>query len=414
MMWQGLLGLLVLPGLAWLMAEDRRRPDWRMLIGGIVLQLALALLLLKLPQSKALFVGLNALVLQLDAALESGTAFVFGYLGGAPLPFETTSPGAEFVLAFRALPLVVLISALSAMLYHWRILPLIVQGFSWLLGRFMGIRGSLGLVTAANVFVGMVEAPLLIRPYLNQMSRSDLFALMTCGMATIAGTVMVLYAQVLSSVVPDAMGHILTASLISAPAALVIARLMIPAKEPALQEPPPALGKLSSSSMDAITKGTLDGLKLLLNIIAMLVVFIALVHIVNAFLGLLPDVDQTPLTLQRLLGWCMAPLVWLSGIPWNEAVAAGGLMGIKTVLNELLAYLTMAQLPAEALSERSRLIMTYTLCGFANFGSLGIMIGGLSTIVPERRQEILSLGMRSIAAGTLATSMTGAVISLLV
>ena len=414
MMWQGLLGLLVLPGLAWLIAEDRRRPDWHMLLGGIVLQLALALLLLKLPQSKALFAGLNGLVLQLDAALASGTAFVFGYLGGAPLPFERTLPGAEFVLAFRALPLVVLISALSALLYHWRILPLMVQGFSWLLRRFMGIGGSLGLSTAANVFVGMVEAPLLIRPYLSQMSRSDLFAVMTCGMATIAGTVMVLYAQVISPVVPDAMGHILTASLISAPAALVIARLMIPAQETLVQQPPPMLGTLSSSSMDAITQGTMDGLKLLLNIIAMLVVFIALVHIVNAFLGLLPDVDQTPLTLQRLLGWCMAPLVWLSGIPWNEAVAAGGLMGIKTVLNELLAYLTMAQLPAEVLSERSRLIMTYTLCGFANFGSLGIMIGGLSTIVPERRKEILALGMRSIAAGTLATSMTGAVISLLI
>ena len=414
MMWQGLLGLLVLPGLAWLIAEDRRRPDWHMLLGGIVLQLALALLLLKLPQSKALFAGLNGLVLQLDAALASGTAFVFGYLGGAPLPFERTLPGAEFVLAFRALPLVVLISALSALLYHWRILPLMVQGFSWLLRRFMGIGGSLGLSTAANVFVGMVEAPLLIRPYLSQMSRSDLFAVMTCGMATIAGTVMVLYAQVISPVVPDAMGHILTASLISAPAALVIARLMIPAQGAPVQEPPPMLGTLSSSSMDAITQGTMDGLKLLLNIIAMLVVFIALVHIVNAFLGLLPDVDQTPLTLQRLLGWCMAPLVWLSGIPWNEAVAAGGLMGIKTVLNELLAYLTMAQLPAEVLSERSRLIMTYMLCGFANFGSLGIMIGGLSTIVPERRKEILALGMRSIAAGTLATSMTGAVISLLI
>jgi CNT family concentrative nucleoside transporter len=279
----------------------------------------------------------------------------------------------------------------------------------------MGVGGALGLSTAANVFVGMVEAPLLVRPYLKQMSRSDLFAMMTCGMATVAGTMMVLYAQVISSVVPDAMGHILTASLISAPAALVIARLMVPpARSAAEREQAATLAALSTSSMDAITRGTLDGLKLLLNIVAMLVVFIALVHIVNALLALLPNLDESPVTLQRILGWCMAPLVWLSGIPWDEAVEAGGLMGIKTVLNELLAYLSMAQLPADALSERSRLIMTYVLCGFANFGSLGIMIGGLSTIVPERRQEILSLGMRSIAAGTLATSMTGAVVGLLV
>lgn len=413
-MWQSLLGLMVLPGLAWMMAEERRRPDWRMLTGGITLQFALALLLIKSPQSKAFFAALNDLVLQLDAALASGTTFVFGYLGGGPAPFEVTAPGAEFVLAFRALPLVILISALSALLYHWRILPVMVAGFSWLLRRIMGVGGALGLSTAANVFVGMVEAPLLVRPYLKQMSRSDLFAMMTCGMATVAGTMMVLYAQVISSVVPDAMGHILTASLISAPAALVIARLMVPARSADEREQAATLAALSTSSMDAITRGTMDGLKLLLNIVAMLVVFIALVHIVNAFLALLPSLDESPVTLQRILGWCMAPLVWLSGIPWDEAVEAGGLMGIKTVLNELLAYLSMAQLPADALSERSRLIMTYVLCGFANFGSLGIMIGGLSTIVPERRQEILSLGMRSIVAGTLATSMTGAVVGLLV
>jgi CNT family concentrative nucleoside transporter len=413
-MWQSLLGLMVLPGLAWLMAEERRRPDWRMVIGGITLQIALALLLVKMPQSKALFAGLNDLVLHLDAALASGTAFVFGYLGGGPTPFDVTSPGAEFVLAFRALPLVVLVSALSALLYHWRILPLLVAGFSWMLRRIMGVDGALGLGTAANVFVGMVEAPLLVRPYLKQMSRSDLFAMMTCGMATVAGTMMVLYVQVIASVVPDAMGHILTASVISAPAALVIARLMIPARSVDAQRPTATLPALSTSSMDAVTRGTMDGLKLLLNIVAMLVVFIALVHIVNTFLGLLPSVHGDPMTLQRILGWCMAPLVWLAGIPWDEAVAAGGLMGIKTVLNELIAYLSLAQTPDGELSARSRLIMTYVLCGFANFGSLGIMIGGLSTLVPERREEILVLGMRSIAAGTLATLMTGAVIGLLI
>jgi CNT family concentrative nucleoside transporter len=281
------------------------------------------------------------------------------------------------------------------------------------LRRTLGVGGPLGLGAAANVFVGMTEAPLLIRPYLNAMPRSALFALMTCGMATVAGTVMVLYASILAPVIPDALGHILTASLISAPAALMIAGVLVP---PAADEADREGAKLDAryaGAMDAITRGTLDAIPLYLNILAMLVVLVALVTLANQVLGLLPAVAGEPLTLQRFLGWIMAPLVWLIGIPWAEAQTAGALMGVKTVLNELIAYLELASLPEESLSERSRLVLIYALCGFANFGSLGIMIGGLGAMAPERRGEIVALGMKSILAGTLATLMTGAVVAIL-
>lgn len=409
---QSIFGLLILTALAWVFSENRRIVSLRTILVGLSLQLGLALMLLKLPAFKAFFLILNQAILSLDEATRVGASFVFGYLGGGPAPFEVISPGADFILAFRALPIILVVSALSSLLFYWRILPLLVNGFSWLLQRSMGIGGALGLGAAANIFVGMVEAPLLIRPYLKQMSRSELFAVMACGMATIAGTVMVLYASIIGSVVPDAMGHILSASLISAPAALLVARLMVP------ESGKVTAGELSlehkaSSSMDAITQGTLAGLQLFLNVIAMLVVLVALVHLANALLGLLPQLDGEAVSLQRILGWLMAPVVWLMGIPWSEAQAAGSLMGIKTILNEFIAYLELVKLPADALSERSRLIMIYALCGFANLGSLGIMLGGLCTIVPERRNEIAALGMKSILAGTLATCMTGAVIGII-
>ena len=356
----------------------------------------------------------NDLVQALQAASEAGSSFVFGYLGGGPLPFEATAPGAAFILAFRALPLILVVSALSALLTYWRVLPLVVRGFAFLLRRGLGVGGAVGLSAAANVFVGMVEAPLFIRPYLARLGRGELFIVMTCGMATIAGTVLVLYATILAATVPDIAQHLLVASVISAPAAITIARLMVPGRD----GEGATVGKIEADpdirgAMDAITKGTASGLKLLLNVIAMLVVMVALVHLVNALLGLLPAVAGAPLRLERMLGWAMAPVVWLMGVPWAEAMAAGALMGVKVVLNEFLAYLRLAALPPEALGERSRLILTYALCGFANFGSLGIMIGGMATLVPERRAEIAALGLKSVVAGVLATCSTGAVVGLL-
>ena len=399
--------------LVWLFSEDRARVPWRTLLTGIALQFVLAGLLLWLPPFQLLFMGLNDLLLALEQATRDGTSFVFGYLGGDELPFEETREGSSFILAFRALPLVLLISALSALLFYWGILPFIVRGLSRLLQRAMGIGGALALGTVTNVFVGMVEAPLLVRPYLQEMTRSELFALMVTGMATIAGTVMVLYASILSAVLPNAMGHILVASLISAPAAIVIAQVLVPPEERATagELVPP---QRATSNMDAITRGTLQGVELIINITAMLIVMVALVSLVNMTLGLLPGVDNAPLTLQRLLGWLLAPVAWLMGLPWAQAMSGGSLLGTKVILNELFAYLDLAALPAGQLDGRSQLIMTYALCGFANFGSLGIMIGGLATMVPERRVEIIQLGMKSIAAGTLATCMTGAVMGVLV
>ena len=412
MAWQSLFGFLTLAALAWAASEERRAVKFRLVAAGLLLQVGLAALLLRLPPSKELFLALNRGILALEEATAAGTSFVFGYLGGGALPFEVANPAGTFVLAFRALPLVLVMSALSALLFHWRVLPLLVRGFSRALERSLGVGGAVGLSAAANVFVGMVEAPLLVRPYLRQMGRGEIFAVMTCGMATIAGTVLALYASILKDVIPDVVGHILTASLISAPAAITVAHLMVPeGGEPTHGE----LGEANSygSSMDAVTRGTADGVGLLLNIVAMLVVLVALVSLVNQALGLLPDLGGEPLSLQRILGVAMAPVTWLMGVPWAEAQTAGTLMGTKTILNELLAYLDLAALPPDALSPRSRLILTYALCGFANFGSLGIMIGGLGAMVPERRAEIVSLGLKAIVSGTLATCMTGAVVGML-
>jgi CNT family concentrative nucleoside transporter len=394
----GIAGLLAI---AWLASEKRRAVPWRAVGSGLVLQVVLALLLLKLPYAKQAFLALNDGMLALEKATEAGTALVFGYLGGGKPPFAVTDPGSSFILAFRALPLVLVVSAVSALLFYWRILPAVVRGISWLLERAMGVGGVVGLSTAANVFVGMVEAPLVVRPYLARVSRGELFAIMACGMASIAGTVLFLYASILRSVLPDAVAHLLIASIVSAPAALVVSFLMVPPEGDATG------GRLkiesdAESSMDALTRGTLDGAQLLVNIIAMLVVFVALVTLVNLIVA--------PYTLQGALGWLLAPLAWLAGVPWSEAQAGGMLLGTKTVLNELVAYLDLAKMPE--LSERSRLLLTYALCGFANFGSLGIMIGGMSTMCPQRRGEIVSLGLKSIVAGTLATCLTAATVGL--
>ncbi len=409
---QSALGLIVLTSIAWALSENRGAVKIKVALTGIGLQVIIAYVLIKFPPLKHLFTTLNYLVLTIQSATEAGTSFVFGYLGGGPLPFALTHSNASFILAFRALPMVIVLSAITAVLTYWRILPWMVRGFAFLLEKTLGVGGAAGLGTAANIFVGMVEAPLFVRPYLQSITRSELFIIMSAGMATIAGTVLVLYATFIDRLIADATGHLLTASIISAPAAITIAKLMVPETESQstgyLVPDAPAM-----SVMDAIATGTQNGLKLVLNITAMLIVLVALVHLMNAVLGLFPEFYGSAVTLERLLGYLMAPVAWLMGIPWKEANTAGALLGTKTVLNELLAYLQLAELPTGKLSERSILIMTYALCGFANFASLGIMIGGLTTIVPQRRNEVVSLGLKSLVAGTLATCCTGAVVGIL-
>ena len=412
MLVQSAIGLAVFLGLAWALSEHRRKVSLRLMGIGLALQLALGILLLKVPGSGEIFLGFNRVILALEESVQAGTSFVFGYLGGGPPPFEEKDPSYTFVLAFRALPLLLLMSALSSLLFYWKVLPLVVKGFSRVLEKTLRLGGAEGLGVSANIFLGMVEAPLFIRPYLGRMTRSELFTVMTCGMATIAGTVMVLYASILSEIIPNVIGHILTASLLNAVAAVVISKIMIPETGQGtsgdLVEPEPV-----SSSMDAITKGTLRGVQLLINIVAMLLVMVALIHLANLVLGALPVGGSRPLTLQGILGIVSAPIVWLMGIPWSQSWTAGELMGTKMVINELVAYINLSQLSPDALSPRSLVIMTYAMCGFANPGSLGIMIGGLGTMAPERRAEVVSLGLRSIVAGTLSTCMTGALVGLL-
>lgn len=412
MIGQSLLGLGAFLFIAWLLSENRRRVDLRLVAVGLLLTIATALVLVKVPVSREGFILFNRLVLALQQATLAGTSFVFGYLGGGPLPFAETYPGSSFILAFQALPMVLVMSALSALLFYWRVLPAVVRGLSWGLRKTMRVGGAEGLSNAVNVFVGMVEAPLFIRPYLGRMTRSELFSVMTCGMANIAGTVMALYAALIGAAVPDAMGHILVASIISLPASITVAKIMIPETAAATAAEMAAV-ESAASPMDAVTKGTLQGVELLLNIIAMLIVLVALVTLANLILGFMPEVFGEPVSLQRLMGAFMAPFCWLMGVSWEESAAAGALMGTKTIFNELMAYIDMSRLPAGTLSPRSLLIMTYGMCGFANPGSLGIMVGGMGAMAPERRSEIVALGLRSLISGTLSSGTLGCVIGLI-
>ncbi len=420
---QPVVGLAVLIALAWALSENRRGWSTRLVLVGLAVQLALAAVALSVPVVREAIGAINTVVLALDTATRAGTGLVFGFLGGAPLPFAESHPGASFVLAFRALPIVLMMSALSAFLWHWGVMPRVIRAFAAGLRATLRIEGPVSVGAAANIFVGMVEAAILIRPHLARMSRSDLFVTMTCGLTTIAATVLVLYATFLSGVIENAAGHLLVASLISAPAAIVVARLMVPASDVPVgatlvrEDGDAALDTgrgLYESTMDAMVQGTQDGLRLLLSIIAMLIVFVAAVALVNQILGLAPDVWGAPLTLQRALGWVLAPVAWLIGIPWAEATVAGSLIGTKIVLNELIAYLDLAGSAGAGLSERSRIILLYALCSFANFGSVGIMLAGMIAMAPARKSELIGLGMKSLVAGTIATCMTGAVVALIV
>jgi CNT family concentrative nucleoside transporter len=410
---QSVVGLCLLLGLCYAFSERRSEVHYPIVLKSLLLQIVFALLLLKLPASQQLFVFLNRGITALQSATIEGTTFIFGYLGGGPLPFDEVNPGASFVLAFQAMPLVIVISVLSAILMYWKILPLIMRGFSLILEKTLEIGGALGLGISANAFLGMVESPLLIKPYLAKMNRGELFAVMCAGMATIAGTMLVLESSVISKVVPDAIGHLIACSLITLPGVVYISHLLVPDRSPVTsggQE----VDRGADNLMDAITTGTGNGLQLLLNILAMIIVIVALVYIINATLGLLPDVYGEAITLERMLGVLMAPLTMMMGVPFNEAFITGQLMGTKVVLTEFIAYVRFGQMPVEELSERSRIIMTYALCGFANFVSLGIMVTGLVTMVPERRLEIMELGFKSIVAGTIATCTTATIVGIII
>ncbi len=412
------MGVVVILGLAWLLSERRKDVMWSAIGKGIALQFIIALLLTKVPVIQHGLEYLNGMVAALLAATRAGTSFVFGYVGGGDTPWTTTNPPATFVFAFQALPLILIISALAALLFYWNIIPPVVRAFAWVLRRTIGVGGPAGIAVTMNIFVGMVEAPLVIRPYLRTETRSGLFIIMTAGMAMVAGTVMVLYATLLDGLIPNPIGQILTASIMAAPATIVISFIMVPedpAQFAASSDPtnvmlPPSPG---NNMMSVITKATIDGLQIFANVVGMLIVLVALVAIANTFLTVLPNVGDGPITLQRVFGWLLSPMAWLLGIPWSDAPTAGGLLGTKMVLNELIAYSEMAKLPIDSMAERSRLIMTYALCGFANFSSIGITIGGIAAMAPERRPDIIEMAPKAMLAGSLATCLSGAVIGVL-
>jgi len=407
---QAALGLAVFVALALPFSRAPRSVDWKLVGSSILLQFGICFLLLKVPLISAGFAYLTRAVNALSAATLKGTSFIFGYLGGGATPFEVTNPAAVVTFAFQVLPLVIVMSALSALLWYWRVLPFVVRSISRVFEKTLGTRGPAGLAATANIFVGQVEAPLLVRPYIARMTHYELLLLMTAGMSTIAGSVMVIYASMLGSLFNDVLGHLLTKSVMSVPAAILFAHLMLPeaSSEHADSEAP----RIYGGTMDAITRGTSDGLNIYLGILAMLLVLITFVALANSVIGLLPPVGGEALSLERMAGWLFAPIAWLMGIPWSEAPTVGALIGIKTILNEFIAYIGLSQVAPEVLSEHSRLVAIYALCGFANLSSMGILIGGIGAMSPERKLELGELAPRALVAATLGSCMSGSVVSI--
>jgi CNT family concentrative nucleoside transporter len=411
---QGLVGIALILLLAWGLSERRaERPSWRWVGAALLIQFGLALLLVRVPFVWSVVTLANGAVSAIEKATLAGSSYMFGYLGGAPVPFALP-PGtaAPVIIAFQILPLVIVFSALSALLWHWGVLSRLVRGLSWLLQRSMGVSGVVGLGGGANLFLGVVESPLVVRAYFERMSRSELFAIMVLAMSTISGAVLVLYASTLSRTVPDATGHMISASIISLPAALLLARLMVPGEERTDDDDAePALRY--DGSMDAIVRGTMDGVQLFLAVIGVIIVMFALIALADQILTALPLVDGAPVTVRRVFGWLFAPLMWTLGVPWDQAPQAGALMGTKAILNEYVAYLELSGLPPSAFDPRSQLIVTYALCGFANLASIGLLVSTIGTLAPSRRAEVASLGLKSWVAGNFASAMTGAIIGLI-
>ena len=410
---QSLFGLIVIIAACWGLSENKRAFPWKLALGAVAVQAGLVLALFAIPGSQGVLAAVTSAVDGLSLAAAKGAQFVFGYLAGGDQPYVVGNPNALFTFAFNVLPLLLVISALSALLWHWKVLKWITHGFGILFQRTMGLGGASALAVAANIFLGMIESPIVIRAYLDRLTRSELFLMMVVGLATVAGSTMVAYATILHDVLPNAAGHVLVASIVSAPAGVLLARIIIPEK--------PGEGGAHAdygsdlkydSAIDAIVKGTADGLMVVLNISAVLIVFVSLVALVNVMLGgfwLFGD----HVTVERLLGWVFMPVAWLTGVEWSEAGKAGWLLGVKLTLTEFVAFIELGKVPVADMSERTRMLMTYALCGFANIGSVGITVTGLSVLVPDRREEVLGMVWKALFAGFLATLMTAAVVGAL-
>jgi concentrative nucleoside transporter, CNT family len=411
---QGMIGIAVILLLAWGLSEDRSaRPGWLWIGGALLAQIAVALVVTRVPLVWTLVGVANKAVAAIEAATLAGSSYMFGYTGGAPIPF-LLKPGEQtpVIVAFQILPLIIVFSAISALLWHWSVLSMIVRGLSWALRRTLGVSGVVGLAGGATIFLGVVESPLVLRAWFARISRAELFTVMVLIMSTISGAILVLYATTLSKTVPNAVGHMIVASLISLPAAVLVARLMVPGEAASgTEHAEPDLHY--ESSMDAVIRGTMEGVTLVLAVIGIIITVFALVNLVDQVLAFLPVVEGAPITLRRAFGWLLSPAMWAIGVPWDQAPAAGSLMGTKAILNEYVAYLDLAALPAGTLDPRSQLIVTYALCGVANLASVGLLVSTVATLSPERRPEVSGLGMKSWIAGNMASMMTGAVIGLI-
>lgn len=411
---RSLIAVALIILVCWLLSENKRRFPVFLTLGAIAVQAGLVLLLFAIPNSQGVLSGVTAAVDGLADASDRGAQFVFGYLGGGQSPFATIPEGGDlpFIFGFRVLPLILVISALSALLWHWRILEWITRLFGLLFEKTMGLGGASALAVAANIFMGMVESPIVIRAYLDRLSRSEIFLMMVVGLATVAGSTMVAYAVILGPVLPNAAGHVLVASIISAPAGILLARIMIPEEKTSTALDYDVTLKYENA-MDAITRGVQDGVMVAVNVAAFIIVFVAFVGIANNLLSLAPPLNGEPVTLQSLFGYVFAPVAYMIGIPWEEAHAGGNILGVKLFLTEFIAYIDLGNIPADAMSERTRMILTYAICGFANVASVGIMTGGMTVLMPERRSEILNLAWKALLPGFMATLMTAAIVAAL-
>ena len=412
---QAIIGFIGLVCIAIPFSNNMSSINIKHIFAAIILQIFLAFALIKIPFIVQIFAYLSEGVTALQTATQEGAEFVFGYLSNSSSsPFENSGTGNSMIFAFQILPLIIVISALSALLWFWNILPLIIRAISKVFEKLFNIGGPIGLGATANIIMGQVEAPLLVKPYLSRMSEKELLILMTAGMSTVSGSIMIALVSMLAPQFPDTnlIQHLVSASILSIPAAIMYANIMIPSNE-VTNFDGASVPKVYESSMDAITRGTKDGLDICLNVAAILIAFIALVSLLNSILGICGGwIGISDLSLQLILGYIFFPIVWLMGVPLSETLASAELLGLKTALNEFVAYGALANIESGILSERSKLITLYALCGFANFSSVGILVSGISAMAPERKNDLIKVSLKALIGATLASCMTGLVIGI--
>ncbi|RYY27335.1 MAG: nucleoside:proton symporter [Sphingomonadales bacterium] len=409
---RALIGIMVFIGIVWGLSEAKRGFAWRILAIGLGAQIVLALLMTRLPIMERAFRWLAGGTDALQVSAARGSQFVFGYLAGAPSPFVASQPAVStFIFGLQALPAILLVGALSALLWHWGVLRVIVRGSAWLFQRLFGVSGPVGVSTSACIFLGMIEAPLLIRPLLPRLSRGELFILMVDGLAVIGGSMMIVLGALMEQRIPGAFGHILTATLISTPMAIAMARVIVPS-ERSVDEAPIELTSPYRSGLDAMVQGTLAAVAMAVNIAALLIVFIGTVALLDIILGNFA-LGGAPISTAGILGWLFTPIAWLMGFPLADVGNAAQLLGTKVALNEVIAYGGLLAMPADAISPKGLLMLTYALGSFGNIGSVAILIGALTAMAPERAQDIIALGFRALAAAFLTTCLSATIVGAL-